>query len=307
MFRHAHDQDVAPGEKLRTLDGLEEYFWLSENTFPRTTIVLAEVEGATTMETWRSALSRVQPRYPLLSARIRKNPGERPYFETLPGRSLTLRVLPLKGANLDSAVANELVASFGYADDLLARVTLFHSAERCEILFSAHHAATDGTTNLRIIEDLIAAVSGEALGKPVPLFPAIGKFFGLGEPAPYTHLAPVKAPSTDFRSKLPMPFVRRCHLNQNELQAVRSKARAESTTVQGALVAAFFYAGRHASEPWRTAPVLCFSPVDLRPMLNLPEAAGVAISVLPSVMYPSDDLSFLGIRSAVEARYDRVQ
>jgi hypothetical protein len=292
MFQHAHDQDVTPGEKLRTLDGLEEYFWLSENTFPRTTIVLAEIEGATTVDAWRDALKRVQQRYPLLNVRIRKQPGQRPYFETLPGRSLPLRVLALKGANLDSAIANELVASFGYGDDLLARVTLFHSAERCEILLSTHHAATDGRTNLRIIQDLIAAVSGEALGKPLPLFAAIGDFFGLGESGPYTQLARVRASWTDFRRKLPVPFVRRHLLDQTELDAVRSRARAEGTTVHSALLAAFFYAGRHVSERWRTAPVLCFSPIDLRPMLNVPEAAGAAISVLPSVMHPSDNLSF---------------
>jgi hypothetical protein len=65
------------GEKLRTLDALEEYFWLSENTFPRTTILLAEVEGPTTVDAWRDALNRVQQRYPLLRARIRKNPVSR--------------------------------------------------------------------------------------------------------------------------------------------------------------------------------------------------------------------------------------
>src|SRR5271170_4669434 len=190
MFQLAHPPKTSAGKKLRVLDGLEEYFWLSENTFPRTTMILAEVEGATTVESWRDALDKVQQRYPLLSARVRKNPGERPYFETLPETQIPLRVIPLEGTDLDDLIAQEPVTSFGYGDGLLARVTLCYSPERCVILFSAHHAATDGKTNLRIVEDLIAAVSGEALGDPFPLLPAIGEFFGLGEPGPYAELSP---------------------------------------------------------------------------------------------------------------------
>jgi hypothetical protein len=201
-------------------------------------------------------------------------------------------VLALQGAHRDTIIANELVASFGYGDDLLARVTLFHSADRSDILLSAHHAATDGRTNVRIMQDLIAAVSGEPLAKPLPFLPAIGEFFGLGEPAPYTEVSPAKAPPAQFRFSLPLPIVRRRLLRSDMLSAVRATARSESTTVQGALVAAFFLAGRRASRRWRTAPVLCFSPVDLRPMLNLPEAAGAVISVLPSLMQPSDNPSF---------------
>lgn len=38
--------------------------------------------------------------------------------------------------------------------------------------------------------------------------------------------------------------------------------------------------------------MVCFSPIDLRPMLSLSGAAGVLISVHPSVMQPSDNLPF---------------
>ena len=290
-FTERHS-DVAAGNKLRTLDGLEEYFWLSENTFPRTTIVLAEVEGATTVDSWLDALASVQQRYPLLCARIRKNPGERPCFETLPGRQIPLRVLPLKGTHLDTLIAHELATGFGYADDLMARITLCHSRDRCAIVFSAHHAATDGRTNVRIIQDLIAAIAGEPLGKPLPVFPAIGELFGLGELGSYSRLSGGKTSPSNFRLTLPPPRVRRHVLAPHTLNTLRAAARAENTTVHGALVAAFFLAGRHASQQWRTAPILCFSPVDLRPMLDQPDAAGAVISVLPSVMQPADNCPF---------------
>jgi hypothetical protein len=109
MFQHVHQTGTSLGKKLRTLDGLEEYLWLTENTFPRTTMILAEVQGGTTVEAWWDALRKVQHRYPLLSARVRKNPGERPYFEALPDIQLPLRVMPLEGANLDASIAEEPV------------------------------------------------------------------------------------------------------------------------------------------------------------------------------------------------------
>jgi hypothetical protein len=292
VFHHAHHQEAPRGQKLRILDGLEEYFWLSENTFPRTTMMLAEVEGATTVEAWRDAFANVQERYPLLSARICKTPGKRPYFESLPGARLPLRVIRLEGASLDALIAQEPVTSFANIDAPLARLTLCHSAERSVVLFSAHHAACDGRTNVQIVEDLITAVSGAALADPLPLLPAIGEFFGLREPGPYAELCLTKAPSSTFRFSLPKPRVLRHLLPAKDLKALWTTARAEGTTVQGALVAAFFLAGRCSSQRWRTTPVVCFSPIDLRPMLSLSGAAGVLISVHPSVMRPSDNLPF---------------
>jgi len=63
MLQCAHNVEPTAGKKLRTLGALEEYFWLSENTFPHTTMILAEVEGATTAEAWREAFKKVRHRY----------------------------------------------------------------------------------------------------------------------------------------------------------------------------------------------------------------------------------------------------
>ena len=292
MFQCAYDPQAATGKKLRTLGALEEYFWLSENTSPHTTMILAEVEGATTVESWQEALNKVQQRYPLLSARIRKNAGERPYFETLGDTPLPFRVLPLNEVNLDALIAQEPVTSFGDAHAPLGRLTLCHGPERCAVLFAGHHAACDGKTNVRIVEDLIAAVSGEVLGAPFPLLPAIEEFFGLEELGAYTERLAGKAAPSDFPLSLPIPSVERQLLHAKDLKVLQATARAEGTTVQGALIAAFFLAGRLYSRRWRTDTVACFSPIDLRPMVNRRNAAGVLIGVHPSMMQPWDDLPF---------------
>ena len=66
---------------FRELDAFEEFFWLIEQSAPVFHAVVAEVNGATTMERWKDALDAIQIRYPFLSASIRKRPGKRPFFE----------------------------------------------------------------------------------------------------------------------------------------------------------------------------------------------------------------------------------
>jgi hypothetical protein len=291
--RAAHNQGVSTGYRLRTLEGLEEFFWLSEVTNPHPAMVVAEVEGRTTVDDWRRALDEVAERYPLLSVRIRKERGERPYFETVPDAEIPLRVVALEGVDLDYLAAEETVTSFGYGDSVLARATLCHSAERCVILFSAHHAITDGKTNVRIVEDLVAAASGEYLAPRFPVLPALGEFFGLGEPGPYVEVsAAAKAPASYVRFDMPVPRVERHHFEASDLKAVWATANEEGTTVHGALLAAFLLAGRQLAERWRTSPVVCLSPIDLRPMLELYGVPGPIIGVHPSVMQPSDNLPF---------------
>jgi hypothetical protein len=279
------------GKKLRTLEGLEEYFWLSENKLPHTTLTIAEVEGPTTVSAWKNALDKVQQRYPLFAVRIRKNPGERPYFETLPGVELPFRVVPFAGADIDKLAAQERAQSFGHGDGLLARVTLCYSPQRCIIFFMAHHAITDGLTNVQIIQELVAAAAGETLGKPFPVLPALGEYFSLSEPGLYVEPAPVENAS-GAEHALPAIKMQREFFPAEEMKALRERARVERTTVHGALLAAFLLAGRHGSERWRTAPVVCLSPMNLRPMLDLANAPGCLVGIHPSVMQPSDDFSF---------------
>ena len=70
-------------------------FWLTENTFPRTTMILAEVQGATTVEAWRTHFVKCSSDIRSSPRGFAKSPGERPYFEALPDIQLPLLVMPL--------------------------------------------------------------------------------------------------------------------------------------------------------------------------------------------------------------------
>src|SRR5260370_8340563 len=76
---------------FRELDAFEEFFWLIEQSAPVFHAVVAEVNGATTMEQWKDALDAIQIRYPFLSASIQKIPSKRPFFEKERGPSMPFR------------------------------------------------------------------------------------------------------------------------------------------------------------------------------------------------------------------------
>jgi hypothetical protein len=121
--------------KLRDLDAFEEFFWLIEQIVTVFHAVVVEVKGATTIEQWKDALDAMQIRYPLLSASIRKVPGERPFFEKVRGVSMPLRIAPLKDSLvLEEEVERILQKSFGDGSGPLTRATLFHSQDRSVVL-----------------------------------------------------------------------------------------------------------------------------------------------------------------------------
>jgi hypothetical protein len=57
--------------------------------------LVAELEGATTVEAWKDALRAVQRKYPLLSVRIAKTPRERPFFTYAADTQVPFRIVPL--------------------------------------------------------------------------------------------------------------------------------------------------------------------------------------------------------------------
>jgi hypothetical protein len=300
-YAAAPAETVVSGKKLQVLDGITEFFWASEPTHTRLTLVAAEIDGATSVEAWQGAVAAVQRRYPLLSACIRKIPGERPYLESLPDVPLALRVVPYRSEiRVDDLIAKELLHSFDRGDSLLGRVTLCHNSERTILLFVGHHSAFDGRTNTEIICDLIAAASGETLGGPLPLLPTVCELLELPQPEPYSELLP--GPPATLRPSLNLgtPKVKSQRMGALDLNKLVERARSEKATLQGALVAAFLFTGRRLSPHWQTRPVVCLSPIDLRPLLSLQRSCGVITSAHFTTLTPSEIPAFWDFARAIQ-------
>lgn len=288
--------------KLRELDAFEEFFWLIEQSVPVFHTIIAEVKGATTIEQWERALDAVEVRYPLLSASIRKLPGERPFFEKLPGVSMPLRIAPLRDSLvLEEEMEKELQKPFGDGSGPLTRATLFHARDRAVVMFATHHSSLDGKSHLLLVQDVLAAVAGEDLGEQLEVLPGIGQLLGLPASADYVKKLAGRsvAPEDGAGVEVFRVRVQRLQLTMEETTVLVERAKKEQTTVHAALVAALTLAGKRYSDAWRVGPVRCMSPIDMRKTLGLPDAAGLLLSLHQGPVPTPDGASFWDIARAV--------
>jgi hypothetical protein len=288
--------------KLRDLDAFEEFFWLIEQSVPVFHAIVAEVKGATTIEQWERALDAVEVRYPLLSASIRKLPGERPFFEKIPGVSMPLRIAPLRDSLvLEEEMEKELQKPFWDGSGPLTRATLFHSRDRAVVMFATHHSSLDGKSHLLLVQDLLASVVGEDLGGQLEVLPGVGQLFGLPAPAPYVKKLEGGDVARENEAGVEVfkVQVERLQLTVEETAVLRERAKRERTTVHAALVAALTLAGKRYSDAWGVGPVRCLSPIDMRKILELPHAAGLLISLHHGSVPTPDGASLWDIARAV--------
>jgi hypothetical protein len=80
-----------PSIALRPLGSLEHFFWLFDQSYPIHFVMAAHVEGRTTVNDWRTALTCVQERHPLLSVCIQGSPV--PHFRRIAENPIPLRVI----------------------------------------------------------------------------------------------------------------------------------------------------------------------------------------------------------------------
>jgi hypothetical protein len=288
--------------KLRELDAFEEFFWLIEQSVPVFHTIIAEVKGGTTIEQWERALGAAEVRYPLLSASIRKLPGERPFFEKLPGVSMPLRIAPLRDSLvLEEEMEKELQKPFGDGSGPLTRATLFHARDRSVVMFATHHSSMDGKSHLLLVQDVLAAVAGEDLGEQLEVLPGIGQLLGLPASTDYVKKLAGRsvAPEDGAGVEVFRVRVQRLQLTVEETTALLERAKKEQTTVHAALVAALTLAGKRYSDAWRVGPVRCMSPIDMRKTLGLPDAAGLLLSLHQGPVPTPDGASFWDIARAV--------
>ena len=286
-------------ERLRALDWLEEMLWLLEQRAPRAPALVAELEGETTVRAWTDAMHAVQRKYPLLSVRIGKIPGERPFFTYLSDAEVPFEVVPLAPTfSVEDEMERAMNTTFGDGSGALFRLTLFHAPSRCVVLLVSHHAAFDGKTNLMILLDLLAAVAGEALGPSIGLAPTLSALLGLRDAGPYRTMLmsnvgkPQAVPAERVR-------VKRLQLSPEKTNALVRDARAAGTSVQGALVAAMMVAGGNHRESWRTQPISYGVPIDVRPLLFMPATPGLLVSGYFGEVQPMPQRSFWDLARTV--------
>ena len=270
---------------LRPLSGMELGIWKTDRGAPLNFTTNARITGPLTERAIRAALPAVRARHAHLRARIATDAKGMPAFRHDGVAPLELKVVA--GGDWVAELDRELNQPFAAADPL-ARFTLIPaSADDATLLITIHHSVGDGLSGVYLMRDLIAATA-QALADQVPQLPALEEAASVDAGLPRAargawrhharfvfhelwmvlrHGKPLKV----RRDQDLLAQARRARVIPHQLDAalterLSARARAEKTTVHGALSAAMLL-GILADAKVERAGVTFGTPINVRPML----------------------------------------
>ena len=262
---------------IRQLGWTERLFWLLDRNSPRHFVLAAQVDGHTAVEEWRQALDAVQGRHPLLTAGIMVGEDSVPYFVRAPGASIPLRVVQggSAGQDWEKEFARELATPVDPEQVPLMRATLWHEPGRAVCILSTHHSIADGMSVAFVVRDLLQALAGATL-QPLPLLPAYDDL--VGQPTTSHVRQPMVAgldlpalgrPAAYRKRDGAVPQIRMAGFVPEFVARLRERARAEGTTVHGALCSGLALTFAQVRERPAEEPIRIWSPMDARRLLGL--------------------------------------
>jgi hypothetical protein len=256
---------------------MEKFFYLLSQSHPNHFVMAGEVSGATRVDQWKGALNRVAHHSPLVWSRIERDSRNVPVFVPVPHGAVPLQVKPYGSSSWTDEAAAQVAQPFDELNPPLMRATLLHGEARSIIVLVAHHSIGDGLSLTALLGDLLRAMAGQPLVRSEETT-AVERLIELAHrvpsgdasasaPAP----ASADAPPAPVRATLAMrepdgspPHVKALRLTSAMTKGLRERARAEHTSVQSALVAAFTKAVCALTADAPREPMRVLSPVDLR-------------------------------------------
>jgi hypothetical protein len=271
----------SPSRTIRDLGAFEWLFHLVHQRTPAQLAVAGRLNCVVDTDTLAAALDALARRHPILTASI-VAAGERAAFEQQ-GGPIPVREAPF-GTHWQDLAEEELATPLPTTGPgALARVVLAQHAAATTIVLTLSHVAADGITSVLVFRDLLRALNGQDLGGP-----AVGPSLETtAEHAAATLGALPDAPAqepTDPRMATPgvhrpahddHPFVRGTERTADDTAALVHAARANSTTVNGAVLAATATAIAQVKD---LDFVRLINLVNVRPVLSAGDATGLLIS-----------------------------
>ena len=269
---------------IRNLDSYEELIWLLGTGVPVLHTYVIMLDGTTEVDSWRWAWQELHNRYQILSTAIRKTPGDRPFFVVTSHLSPMNVLVWDQSVNVEQVVADELDTPLDDNSGALFRLTLFHTENRCMLSLTAHHAATDGKSSMLMLQDLLALASNgqsAATSRDEVAWLSRSASFGRTAPAAYvkrtTKAVPQAVPDSDVAAlSLPKVQVRHLSLSAQETIRLLDHAKTQGVSVHAALLVAS--ASAMSQSRSSSTAVRCATPIDLRELASVPEAAGLLIT-----------------------------
>jgi NRPS condensation-like uncharacterized protein len=259
----------------RALGAMEKFFYLLSQSHPNHFVMAGEVSGETRVDQWQDALDLVAHHSPLVWSRIERNRDGVPMFAPVAHGAVPLQVKPYGSSHWTDEAAAQVAQPFDELNPPLMRATLLHGEVRSIIVLVAHHSIGDGLSLTALLGDLLRAMAGQPLVRSQETM-AVERLIEVAHGAPQTDTnapapAAVDAPSAPVREPVVMrepdgsrPHVEALCLTSAMTHGLRERARAERTSVQSALVAAFTQAVCSLTADAPRQPMRVLSPVDLR-------------------------------------------
>lgn len=286
----------------RTLGAFEKTFWLLDQIDSKDFALAAEIDGTAAVEKWERAIKEVQLRHPNLSVRIVMDELSRPVIQHVDNLVIPFRVVNThQGYLWEQEVERELSQRFDTAEGPLIRIVLVQKPQTTVLIVAANHTLADGTSVSYLIRDLLAAVSGTEL-KKFEFQLSNDQTLGLPEDMPAQTVTDKF--ELGISDRIVHPKVSSLRLNIEKTNRIIEKARAENTTVHGAICAAVVIAGRKMRVAWSDVKMELISPICTRGVLGLDDNFGLNITTHPVFFENEQDLSFWELARLAKAGLD---
>lgn len=311
----------------RPLDPGEAFFTLSDQVSCMNFVVFAQRSTLLQPEHITQALSALQQENALLQVRIDWSEAHGLRFEPAPGQAIDLQTQSYCGDAWRQAIEQELSNPFATGSAPLARCLYLEdaAASRSVLALTFHHAIADGrsgTALLRRLLSLLAHVQPTSAKTTATALPAMQDVFPpryrwadqpdaaralretlIGDYRRHGALSAITWLATEAEGRTPQ-FIQ-CTLPAHVSQRLLQRARAEGTTVHGALCAAQLLAQHQLQPPGTPSTFFLSCPVDMRPHLEPVQPTlptGMFVSLISNTFQISDDSALWALAREVIAQ-----
>jgi hypothetical protein len=267
----------------RPLSYIEKTIWVVDLIARQNFVMVARVSGTLTEPVLRQALDLVQAKHPPLRWKIKESDPPEFVLDNVP--KIPLRIIERKGDDhwIEEA-EKEIDGAFPFTEGPFVRVVQLVSKdkEECDLLVSFCHIASDATSGVTIVNELLTIAGKLARGEtvvpeaPLAIPPSSADALrkdlefppdpGLGDEEESVELTPdVNVPPEERVTRIIFRT-----LSQSETKKLVAKCREQDTSVHGALCAAFFQAvmgeARKSPDVPDEGPLMisCLTPVGIR-------------------------------------------